>query len=165
MLSTLAVASVLLASLPGLTRNNNAAITQAPAQNGRSATMPATLPVKMGLWENTLTTSEGEHQKTRSCFTKESFQRSVMNMPSTCTITNQAWTSRSYTSDVSCKTTSSQSNGHLDMQFLSPETTHSTITLTITVQGKTVPLTITTDSKFVSSQCGDLAPGDSREVQ
>lgn len=165
MLSTLAVAALLLASLPGLTRNNNVAITQVPAEKGSSATMPATLPVKMGLWENSLTTSEGEHQKTRSCFTRDSFQHSVMNMPSTCTITSQAWTSRSYTSDVSCKTATSQSYGHLDMQFLSPETTHSTITLTITMQGKTVPLTITTDSKFVSAECGDLAPGDSREVQ
>lgn len=135
-------------------------------QNGgsSSATMPATLPVKMGLWENTLKTSEGETQKTRSCFTKESFQRSVTNMPPSCVISNQVWTSHSYSSDVACATSSSQSKGHLDMQFPDPQTSHSTITITMTVQGKVIPLTITTDSHFISSECGDIAPGESREV-
>ena len=130
-----------------------------------SSTMPSTLPVKMGLWENTVKTSQGETDKTRSCFTKESFQRSVANMPPNCTISKQLWTSHSYSSDVACSTSTSESKGHLDMQFVNPEMSRSTITLTITAQGKTIPLTITTESHFISADCGDIAPGQSRDVQ
>jgi hypothetical protein len=138
---------------------------QSQSRAPSSSTMPATLPVKMGLWENTVKTSEGETEKTRSCFTKESFQRSVTNMPANCTISNQVWTSHSYSSDVACTTSTSQSRGHLDMQFLNPETSRSTIALTMIVQGKTIPLTITTESHFISADCGGLAPGQSRDVQ
>ena len=130
-----------------------------------SSTMPSTLPVKMGLWENTVKTSQGETNKTRSCFTKESFERSVANMPPNCTISKQLWTSHSYSSDVECSTSTSQSKGHLDMQFVDLETSRSTITLTISAQGKTIPLTITTESHFISADCGGLAPGQSRDVQ
>jgi Protein of unknown function (DUF3617) len=141
-----------------------ARMTQTQSGSGGSATMPTTLPVKMGLWENTLTTSEGETQKTRSCFTKESFERSVTNMPPSCTISNQLWTSHSYSSDVMCGNSSSQSKAHLEMQFLDSVTARSTINVTMFVQGKTIPLTIKTDSHFVRSDCGDIAPGQSREV-
>lgn len=134
-------------------------------QSGGSATMPVTLPVKMGLWENTLATSQGDHEKTRSCFTKEGFEHQIANMPPGCTISNQLWTSHSYTSDYSCKNASGQLTGQMNMQFLNAETTHATITFTMTVQGKTTPYTITTDSHFISAQCGDIAPGDSRVVQ
>ena len=148
-------ASLLFASYPPQTQSGS----------GSSATMPATLPIKMGLWENKLTTSEGETQKTRSCFTRDSFERSVANVPPSCSISKQVWTSHSYASDIACSTPTSHSTGHLDMQFPGPETARSTIAITMTVQGKTIPLTITTDSHFISSKCGDLGPGQSRELQ
>lgn len=132
---------------------------------GSSATMPETLPIKMGLWENTITTSQGQTEKTRSCFTKESFQRSIANLPANCKVTNQVWKSQSYSSDVACNASGSESRGHLEMQFPNTETQHSTITLTITAQGKTIPMTITTESHFISADCADLLPGQSREVQ
>jgi hypothetical protein len=126
--------------------------------------MPSTPPVKMGLWESTATNGRGMNYKSRSCFTNESYQRDMAKMPPGCTISNQAWTSHSFAADVACTMRDVTSTGHVDVQFPDTETIHSTININMTAQGQTMPVNFTTDSHFVSSDCGDIPGGESRPV-
>ena len=126
--------------------------------------LPATPPVKMGLWETTASSGRGASYKTRSCFTNESYQKDMAKMPPGCTVNNQAWTSHSFTADVACTMRDATSNGHIDVQFPDTETIHSTISISMTMQGQTMPMNFTSDSHFVSSDCGDIQGGQSKIV-
>ena len=127
--------------------------------------MPAAPPVKMGLWETTATTGQGASYKARSCFTNESYQRDMARMPPGCAISNQAWTSHSFSADVACTEGEANTKGHIDVQFPDTETIHSTLNISVTHQGQKIPINFTTDSHFVSADCGDLGGGESRPVQ
>ena len=56
------------------------------------------------------------------------------------------------------------STGHIDVQFPDTETIHSTININMTMQGQTMPMNFTTDSHFVSADCGGLSGGQSQPV-
>ena len=86
-------------------------------------------------------------------------------MPPGCTISNQTWTSHSFSADVACTMREATSTGHVDVQFPDTETIHSTINISMTAQGQTMPISFTTDSHFVSSDCGDIPGGESRSVR
>jgi hypothetical protein len=119
----------------------------------------------MGLWESTATNGQGVSYKARSCFTNESYQQDMAKMPPGCIISNQAWTGHSFTADVACTMRDHSSNGHVDVQFPDTETIHSTISISMTMQGQTMPMSFTTDSHFVSSDCGDIPGGQTRTVR
>lgn len=122
---------------------------------------PSTPPVKMGLWESTISGQHGTY-KSRSCFTKESYQKSMASTPRDCTISNQSWTSHNFTADIACTMQGASSKGHIDVEFPDAETLHTTMSMTMTMQGHTTPVSFSTDAHFVSSDCGDIAPGQSR---
>jgi Protein of unknown function (DUF3617) len=153
-------ALVLISAAPQTQNGNSKPMDTAPTQ----LKLPATPPVKMGLWESTATNARGGSYKTRSCFTNESYQKEMATMPAGCTISNQAWTSHSFTADVACTMRDATSTGHVDVEFPDTETIHSTIDINMTVQGQTMPMNFTTESHFVSADCGDLAGGQSRPV-
>lgn len=126
--------------------------------------LPSTPPVKMGLWESTATNGRGMSYKSRSCFTNESYQKDIARMPPGCTISNQVWTSHSFAADVACTMRDATSTGHVDVQFPDTQTIHTTMAISMTAQGQTVPINFTTESHFISSDCGDLPGGQSKPV-
>jgi hypothetical protein len=152
---------VLLLAVPQAQNSNSKPMDTAPGQ----VKLPSTPPVKMGLWESTATSGRGGSYKTRSCFTNESYQTEMAKMPAGCTVSNQAWTSHSFTADVACTMQDATSTGHVDVQFPDTETIHSTINVTMTAQGQTMPISFTTDSHFVSANCGDIPGGQSRSIR
>lgn len=163
MRSELLIAALLLASSPRLTPNGTPTITQTPPGSA-PATPP---PIKMGLWEATITNSIATSTiKTRSCITPESYQKAMTNVPQGCTITNKTQTPTSIAGDLNCTLQhGGTSTGHIDVEMPDPTTMRSTITLTVTSQGQSVPMKLTTDSHFVSADCGDIAPGQGKIVK
>ena len=151
---------LLVVAVPQTQNSNSKPMDAAPAP----LKLPSTPPVKMGLWETMATNGRGANYKTRSCFTNESYQRDMAKMPPGCTVANQAWTSHTFTADVSCTMRDATSTGHVDVQFPDTETIHSTISISMTMQGQTMPMNFTSDSHFVSSDCGDIAGGQSKIV-
>lgn len=162
MLSKLVVAALLLASLPGLTRNKTAAITQTASAD--VATPP---PVKMGLWESTITNSVAQKPlKARFCMTPQSYQESMAHVPAGCTISNKKQTATSITGDVSCNLQhGGTTTGHIEVEMPDTSTIRSTVSLTINAQGQTVPMTLTTESHYVAADCGAIVPGQAKIIQ
>jgi hypothetical protein len=152
---------LLFLAVPQTQNGNSKPLDTAPGE----VKLPSTPPVKMGLWESTATSARGGSYKTRSCFTTESYQTEMAKMPQGCTISNQAWTGHSFTADVACTMRDATSTGHIDVQFPDTQTIHSTINISMTAQGQTMPISFTTDSHFVSSDCGDIAGGESRPMR
>ena len=134
-----------------------------PAGNAPAADLP---PIKMGLWEATVTTAMGTSLKTRTCMTAASYREQIAHLPQGCALSNVVRTSTSMSGDVKCNLSNgASSSGHIDAHFPDPSTVHSTISVTTTVQGHSMPITITTDSHFVGADCEDLEPGQSKIVQ
>lgn len=162
MLSRLLVSALLLAALPGLTRNINGTVTQTPG--GSAALTPPN--VKMGLWEATITNSIATATiKARSCVTPQSYQDTMAHVPPGCTVSNKTQTATSLSGDISCTLPhGGTTTGHIDVETPDPTTVRSIIKLSVTANGQTVPMTMTTESHFISENCGDIAPGQSKIV-
>ena len=142
--------------------------------------MPSTPPMKMGLWETTSSTKmtgidlppgvnapglAGRTMTIRSCMTPETYQKNLMagQRSRDCTVTNEKWTEKSYSADVSCS--SGATKGHIDMSFASREASHGVVHMEINQGGKAIVFESVMDSKFVSAdlrqrhagQAGDAA--------
>ena len=124
-------------------------------------------PIKMGLWEATVSSSTGQSvMKTRACVTPESYQEQVSRVPPGCTVSNRVVTNSSLTADVSCTMANGVSGtGHVQANFASTDQVHTTIQVSMAMNGRTMPLTFTSDSHFVQADCGDIAPGTTRDVE
>lgn len=155
--------AALLASSQGLTLSNNRTITQTPS--GSAGVTPP--PIKMGLWEATITNSVATNTiKTRSCITPQSYQEAIAHVPPGCTVTNKTQTPTSIAGDLSCTLQhGGTTTGHIDVEMPDPATMRSTIKLMVNASGQSVPMTLTTDSHFVSADCGDIAPGQGKIIQ
>lgn len=162
MLCKLLVTALLLGPAISQTQKNQAPVTpQAPP----NAALPVP-PIKMGLWEATTTMSTGTNLKTRACLTQESYRDQLANMPRGCTLSNSQSSSTSMSADVSCNLQNDvKSSGHFSAQFPDASTVHMTMTVTTSMQGRSMTMTMTSDSHFVSSDCGDVAPGQSQIIQ
>lgn len=139
-----------------------AAAPQTPNNNGLSLSdLP---PVKPGLWEDAMTTGDGSVQKMRTCISgdKAKAQAALAKIPPGCTFTNKTHMGTSFSMDMSCKLQNVTSSGHFQVSMPDAEHVHSVMTMTMTVQGKTMPMNMTTDSRFVSSDCGGLATGSTQ---
>ena len=142
-------------------------------QNGKPPVTPPSAPlgitpppIKMGLWEATVTSSLAPKAlKTRSCLTPQSYQDAMAHIPPGCTLTNKTQTATSITGDLSCTLQhGGTTTGHIDVEMPDPATVRSKIDLSLNVQGQTMPMTLTTESHFVSADCGDIAPGQSKVI-
>jgi len=137
-------------------------VLQAAAPPNTTITEPP--PIKMGLWEATVTTM-GSSLKTRTCMTPQSYREQLVHLPQGCTLSNVQKTTTSMSGDVKCNLSGASSSGHIDVQFPDPSTVHSTISVTTTAQGRSIPIMITADSHFVGADCEDLEPGQSKVIQ
>lgn len=135
--------------------------------SGSSAATPAAPPIKMGLWEATMTMgTTGATYKSHACLSPESYQRMLTRVPPNCTISNLATTATSITGDVKCESPDGgTSKGHVDVQIPDASTVHGTVTVTTKYQGHTVSMDIKSDGHFIGADCGDLSPGETREVE
>jgi len=127
--------------------------------------MPSTPPMKLGLWEETVTATthipgtaipggEVQTMKMRLCVTPVN---PFTHVPKSCKLMNIVWTPQRYSLDLSCGTTS----GHMQIDFDTPETGHGTMHMDFGTGGAVKG---TSDSKvdvhFVSSSCGTVTPSN-----
>ena len=133
-----------------------------------SATLFAqSLPVKMGLWEKTLVTSNGDGapatMKARSCITPQEWQQMMATMlhpHDGCNLKTMK-TGNTYTFDGTCNIPPgaplviSGSETIQDSEHIVSES-HSTTTM----NGKPRKIDSQSSSRFVSSSCGSVKPGD-----
>ena len=161
-LSALLFLSAILLPSAIQTQNGKAPVT--PPAGSATITVPA---IKMGLWEGTITNSLATTTiKTRSCITPQTFQYAMANVPPGCTVSNKTQTATSLSGDISCTLQNGgTTTGHLDVQMPDQSTVRSNINLTVNANGRSVPVTMTTESRFVSADCGDIAPGKSKIIQ
>jgi hypothetical protein len=126
--------------------------------------LPATPPMKMGLWQ-----SDGEMKMKgmpmglgnrtshiMSCVTPESYAKAIVasQQQKNCVKTNEAWTSKGYATDISCN--NGQATGHVEYTFDGTEAGHGTSHIDMGRGGISVDHTWT--MKFVSSDCGNVSP-------
>ncbi|HXS14374.1 MAG TPA: DUF3617 family protein [Acidobacteriaceae bacterium] len=128
--------------------------------------LPSSPPIKMGLWEATSSVSTARStMKSRACVTPESYQEEVTRVPDGCTVTNRVVTGNSLTADVSCTMPNGVSGtGHVQANFTGTDQVHTTIQISMAMGGRTTPINIISDAHFVQTDCGDIPPGASRDV-
>jgi Protein of unknown function (DUF3617) len=155
----------LLVSLAGL------AAAQSPLPN------IAPPPIKMGLWQSSVTVTGGMGTAGRaitnqSCYTPESWKESMQNMQSrqqklSCTTSNLQQDSHSLSFDGQCSADQGFTiNYHIQMVLDSDSAMHGSSTTKMSgpsfPQGMSMSAAI--NSKFLSSDCGDIKPGESKSV-
>ena len=137
------------------------------AQKHDAAPVPIpgiTLPtIKVGLWEETITLSNSSTVKTRSCVTTQSYQTAFGRMPPECTVSNVNQSGNTIDGDLSCSMQGVSGSGHIHVQLIDPGTAHTTTTYSASVNGQTMQGTMSTDAHWISSDCGGIPPGESRD--
>ena len=125
--------------------------------------MPSTPPMKMGLWEETVTATthipgtaipggDVQTMKMRLCVTPVNPFTQVVKG---CKLTNLVWTPQRYALDLNCGTMS----GHIQIDFDTPETGHGSMHMDFDTGGKgTGTSDSTINVHFVSSSCGTVTP-------
>ncbi|HZQ44094.1 MAG TPA: DUF3617 family protein [Acidobacteriaceae bacterium] len=120
----------------------------------------------MGLWEATTMTSNSHVFRTRSCVTPQSYREMLTRMPPNCALSNQTHSGTTITGDVSCTASNGNvSTGRVRVEIPDSGAAHSIMTMSASVKGSTMTLTVRTDSHFVSADCGDIAPGEWKDIQ
>jgi hypothetical protein len=156
-----------------------AAQTQAPA-----LTPP---PIKMGLWQSSVTVNMGGMPNmpagaggsythvNQSCMTPDSWKNAFRSMQqhhqqttASCTAANVNQDAHQVTVDMDCSGEQGYATSiHVKMVLDSEEAMHGNATVKMTgsafPQGMSMNSTIT--SKFVNADCGDVKPGESKPVQ
>ncbi len=158
---------------------------------------PATPPpVKMGLWETSVTSQIAGLQLppevieklkqmgrdvpgaphtsvTQSCLTPAEWQKDMeeMNKPksSDCEVQKHEESPTKYTVDMSCKTQQGMAmTGHWEMDVVDNEHVHGSGHMASDQpgpNGQTFSVTMTLDSKYLGSDCGDVKPGDPKMMK
>ncbi len=157
--------------------------------------LPATPPVKMGLWESSITSTIGgitippdvaarlqamgrpvpgitpHTTVTQSCMTKEEWAKSIEkwnNNEAKCTYTNRDFTSQKFSFDMSCASEhGGVFTGHFEMLVDDDEHTHGTAHMKGETGQAGQPMTIDTtlSSHYLGADCGDIKPGDAKIVK
>jgi Protein of unknown function (DUF3617) len=149
--------------------------------SGQTITPP---PMKMGLWQTEVTMEMSGMPNgagmpprtitTQTCMTPDTWKNSLgnaqnrmRNMPASCTTSNVQEDSHHYTADVQCTAQQGFSTtAHIDMHFDSDESMHGTTNTTMSGgnTGMNMTMNSTIKSKFMSSDCGDVKPGQGKMV-
>jgi hypothetical protein len=154
--------------------------------------MPATPPVKMGLWESTIVSNiggitippdvaarlqamgrqvpGGPHTVvTQSCMTKDewakAFEKMNSNSENKCTYTNRTITAQKISFDMSCASErGGVFTGHFEMLIDDEEHSHGTAHMKGEGGQRAQPMTIDTTmtSHYLSADCGEVKPGDAK---
>ena len=134
---------------------------------GSASLMAQSAPIKMGLWEKTMVTSNGDGapatMKAKSCITPEEWQRMVANAqkPHDGCKMNTVKTANGYTFNGTCNIPPGPTmviNGSQTIQ--DSEHIVSESHSTSTTNGKTRKTDSHSTSRFLSSSCGSIKPGD-----
>ena len=127
-----------------------------------ACTFGQNLPVKEGLWENTIFDDDGSiAMRSLNCLAQKSIAEMIIksnNHPG-CTVTGQNVTSHSITVDISCKRPRVQTSAHSFMELLDSEHGRATTTMRMTIDGKSSESTTKSTSHFIKSDCGSIKPG------
>ena len=136
-------------------------------------------PIKMGLWQSSVTLNStgmglaGGHPITsQSCYTPDSWKHSMQKMQSrhpsaNCTTSNMQQDSHKLSFDGQCSEAQGMSvTYHVEMFLDSDEAMHGSSRAKMSApqfpQGMSMNSVI--NSKFISSDCGDIKPGESKPV-
>lgn len=160
-----------------------------------SAQTPSAPPVKMGLWETTVTSQMSGFQLppdvvarlkamgrsapgaphtvvTQGCLTREEWQKSMEDMNRAgnkdCTTTNKDIQPRKFSVDISCKSQQGTVTGHWEMQMIDDEHGHGSGHMksdSTGPNGQAFSMDMTMDSHFLRSDCGDVKPGDAKIIK
>jgi hypothetical protein len=134
---------------------------------GSATLLAQSAPIKMGLWEKTIVTSNGEGlpntMKAKSCITPSAWQEMVANQSKPhegCTM-NTVKNANGYTFNGTCNIPHgsslviSGSSAIPDSEHIVSQS-HSTTTM----NGKTRKIDVQSTSRFLSSSCGSIKPDD-----
>lgn len=142
-------------------------------------------PIKMGLWEHSVTLDMSgmpngmggaSHAITnQSCMSDDTWKQALQSMQghrqmanaANCTTSNMQQDAHHFSFDVACSAQQGMNTKmHLEMNLDSEESMHGTMSTTISgpniPQGMSMKATI--QSKFVSSDCGTLKPGEQKST-
>jgi hypothetical protein len=152
-------------------------------------------PVKMGLWEVTVTQTvtgmqlpPGAAEKMKemgrpapdaprtsvyqTCMTAEQWEKNMSEMTQNknCTRTNVVQNAHQMSFDVACTSDrpGESSTGHMEMIYDSPEKAHGIMTMKIQQgdpQGTPMNVEIKMDTHFLNSNCGDVKPGENKPIE
>lgn len=166
--------------------------------NAQTATVPTPTtppPVKMGLWETTLTSKIGgmtlppdvvarlqamgrpvpgapHTTVTHGCLTPAEWQKDMerMNKPNNadCDFSNQEASSSKYSFDISCKTRGGTMNGHLEMLIDDSGHSHGSYHMSSDQtgpNGQTFSMDATIETHYLGADCGDVQPGSAQVIK
>lgn len=142
-------------------------------------------PIKMGLWEHSVTLnmsgmpdgmSGSSHTITnQTCMSNDTWKQALQSMQghrqqanaANCTTSNVQQDSHHFAFDVACTAQQGMNTKmHLDMTLDNEDIMHGT--MSTTMSGSNIPqgmsMTATINSKFVSSDCGSLKPGEQKNT-
>jgi Protein of unknown function (DUF3617) len=159
------------------------------------AQAPQAPPVKMGLWQSTMTSTMSGMQippdvaaklqamgrpvpgaqprttVTQSCLTQEKWQKSFTDMQQdkNCQISNLHQSSSGMSGDIACKSEdgSRSSTGHLDVTFVSEEKSTGKVHLEVMSSRQPQPITMnmTFESVYQGSDCKGISPDSPKVVK
>ena len=143
-------------------------------------------PMKMGLWQteshtevssadnSPIAQAMAAHARTvvsQGCMTPETWKEGLQNMQkkrqsADCKVSNMQQDTHKISFDEQCSEQSYSSNVHFEMLLDNEETMHGTAT--VRMNGPMFPSGMTMNmkmnSKFLSSDCGDVKPGDGKVI-
>ncbi|HEY2468269.1 MAG TPA: DUF3617 family protein [Terracidiphilus sp.] len=128
-------------------------------------TFGQTLPVKEGLWENTVLNDDGSTAiRSLDCVTQKSFVEMMAkaNTHPGCTVSSKNITSHGMTVDISCNRPNIQMSVHSVLELLDSEHSRGTTAMKMTINGKSNESTTKSTGRFVRSDCGNIKPGGSQ---
>jgi hypothetical protein len=124
---------------------------------------PTTPPIKMGLWESTLSmrvTVSGKEQppfqsKARHCYSADMWVRSAVRKD--CELSNESWSPQHYSYDLSCPREHNMTT-HMQVDFLNAESMHAVAHIRSSSNGPDSAIG-TVEEHFVRAGCGSISPG------
>jgi Protein of unknown function (DUF3617) len=140
-----------------------------------------TPPIKMGLWQTEVSTTMsgmenmpmnhgGQHTTvSQGCLTPDTWKSSMQKMQTDaqradCKVSNMHQDSSGLSFDESCSSARYNSDIHFQAQFDNSENMHGSAKMKMTAQGLPQPMTMdmTMTSHYLSSECGDVKPGEAK---
>lgn len=159
----------------------------------QNAGAPAPPPVKMGLWQNTITNTMTGIQLppdvvaklqamgrpvpgaaprtivTQSCMTAESWQKSMTDMQQkqNCQITNLHQSATAMSGDMACTTPEGSSKGHMEATFPSMEKMNGKMHMEVTTSRQPQPIVVdsTFESVYQGADCKGISPDAAKVVR
>lgn len=159
----------------------------------RAQSVPAPPPMKMGLWQNTITNTMSGLQLppdvvaklqaagrpvpgaaptttvTQSCMTPESWQNSFTDMQQkqNCQITNLHQSATGMSGDMACTSGEGSSKGHMEATFVSTEKMNWKVHLDMTTARQSQPIIVDAnfDSVYQGADCKGISPDAAKVVR